>query len=277
MLLALRELPLHALTRAAGRLASLRLPPALQRIEIRAFAAAVGADLAEAAAPVDAYPSLQEFFTRALAKGVRPIDPAADALVSPCDGRWGAAGRVEDGLLLQLKGRPYSLAALLGSEADARRYEGGSYATLYLAPRDYHRFHAPCDARVLRARYLPGRLWPVNRLGVEGIPGVFVQNERICAFMAPPRARDESLCVVAVGATVVGRIRLSFDDLTTQSGAQAERIYPGDGVALAKGEEWGRFELGSTLVLLAAAGAATLDLQPPGSVLRLGTRIGSLR
>ena len=276
MLLALRELPLHALTRAAGRLASLRLPPTLQRLEIRAFAAAVGANLAEAGAPIDAYPSLQEFFTRSLAVGARPVDPAWDALVSPCDGRWGAAGRVEDGQLFQLKGRPYSLAALLGSEHDARRYEGGGYATLYLAPRDYHRFHAPCDARVLRARYLPGRLWPVNRLGVEGVPGVFVQNERICAFMAPPRTRDESLCVVAVGATCVGRIRLTFDDLTTESGAQAERIYPGDGVALAKGEEWGRFELGSTLVLLTAPGAAALETPPPGTSLRLGTRIGKL-
>jgi phosphatidylserine decarboxylase len=276
MIAVLRELPLHALTRAAGRLASLRLPPALQRLEIRAFAAAVGADLGEAAQPVGAYPTLLDFFTRALADGARPVDPAWDALVSPCDGRWGAAGPVEDGTLFQLKGRPYSLAALLGSEEDARRYEGGCYATLYLAPRDYHRFHAPCDVRVRRARYLPGRLWPVNRLGVEGVPGVFAENERICAFLSPPRARDESLCIVAVGATCVGRIRLSFDDLTTESGAQAERVYPADGIALEKGEEWGRFELGSTLVLLTAAGTASIDPPPPGTLLRLGTRIGKL-
>src|SRR5262245_57044181 len=125
LLHALRELPVHALSRAAGRAAALRLPPWLQRAEIRAFAAAVGADLSEAALPVDGYATLLEFFTRELAPGARPIDPAADALVSPCDGRWGTAGRVEKGLLLQLKGRPYSLADLLGSVDDARNYEGG--------------------------------------------------------------------------------------------------------------------------------------------------------
>ena len=197
--------------------------------------------------------------------------------MSPCDGRWGAAGAVEGGLLLQLKGRPYALADLLGSPEDARRFEGGAYATLYLAPRDYHRFHAPCDARVRRCVYLPGRLWPVNRLGVEGVQGVFAENERICAHMSLPRTRDESLCVVVVGATCVGSIRLSFDDLTTETGQRAERRYHGDGVALKKGEEWGRFELGSTLVLLAAPGAAALDAPEPGTPLRLGTRIGRLR
>jgi len=276
---ALRVLPLHLLSRAAGAFASLRLPAPLQRVQIRWFGWVAGVDFSEVRDPIDSFPSLQAFFTRALADGVRPVDPAREALVAPCDGSWGAAGDVRDTTLLQLKGRPYSLGALLGGDAEAARFEGGSFATVYLAPRDYHRFHAPCDVRIVRARYLPGALWPVNRIGVEGVDGIFAQNERICAFMeAEPGARDAALCLVAVGATLVGKIRVDFDDLTTNAGAGgAERTYPGGGHAFAKGEEWGRFEFGSTLVLLAAPGALRLDAQAPGTPLRLGNRIGTLQ
>ena len=273
----LRELPLHALSRGAGWFASRRLPGWLQRAEIRAFAALVGADLSEASEPVAAYPTLQDFFTRRLADGARPIDPAPDALVSPCDGVWGASGRIEAGTLLQLKGRPYSLAALLGSAEEAHRYEGGLFATLYLAPRDYHRFHAPCDARVLRAVYLPGELFPVNRLGVEGVPGVFAENERLCTYLALPGKDVEALCIVAVGATLVGKVHVRFDELTTQSGhSLVERRYDDVDLRLARGEEWGRFEFGSTLVLVAAPGTLTLDAAPSGTRVRLGTRIGRI-
>ncbi len=271
----LRELPLHSVSRGAGWLATRRLPDWLQRPAIRGFAALVGADLAEARDPVESYATLQAFFTRALAPGARPIDAAEDALVAPCDGAWGAAGRVETGTLLQLKGRPYSLAALLGARQDAERYEGGSYATFYLAPRDYHRFHAPCAARVLRAVYLPGQLWPVNRFGVEGIAGVFAENERICAHFAPGGRAEESLCIAAVGATLVGKVHVTFDELSSGSGLdRVERRYGAHAPQLAKGEEWGHFEFGSTLVLVAAPGAFELEIAPPGAPARLGTRIG---
>jgi phosphatidylserine decarboxylase len=271
----LRELPLHTVSRGAGWVATRPLPEWLRRPAIRGFAALVGADLSEARDPVESFATLQEFFTRALAPGIRPIDAAEDALVAPCDGAWGAAGRIDAGTLLQLKGRPYSLAALLGSKQDAERYEGGYYATFYLAPRDYHRFHTPCAARVLRAVYLPGMLWPVNRLGVEGVPGVFAENERICAHFAPDGHSGESLCIAAVGATMVGKVRVTFDDLTTGSGPdRVERRYDANAPQLAKGEEWGRFEFGSTLVLVTAPGAFELEIEAAGTPLRLGTRIG---
>jgi phosphatidylserine decarboxylase len=275
---ALRLLPLHLASRAAGRLAALRLPAPLQRRQIHWFGRAVGVDFAEVRDPIASFPSLQAFFTRALADGVRPIDPAPEALVAPCDGTWGASGTVQRGTLLQLKGRPYSLGALLGADAEAAPFEGGAFATFYLSPSDYHRFHAPCDVRITRARYLPGTLWPVNRLGVEGIEGLFAQNERICAFMeAGHSAQSAPLCVVSVGATLVGKIRVAFDDLTSNSGGTGtERAYPDGGHAVAKGEEWGRFEFGSTLVLVAAPGLLSLDARAPGTPLRLGSRIGTL-
>ncbi|HKC52579.1 MAG TPA: archaetidylserine decarboxylase [Myxococcota bacterium] len=274
---ALRLLPRNLLSRAAGRFAALRLPSALVRAEIELFARAVGADLAEVREPLASFASLQEFFTRTLRDGARSIDPADDALVAPCDGAWGESGAIEAGRLLQVKGRPYALADLLASRDDAAAFEGGAFATFYLAPRDYHRFHAPCDVRVEYARYVPGSLWPVNRIGLEGVAGLFAQNERIAAWMRARRG-NALLCMVAVGATLVGRIRLRFDALeTNQRGARsADRAYPG-GIPLAKGQEWGHFEFGSTLVLAAPRGALRLDSRPPGSRLRLGERIGTLR
>lgn len=273
---ALRLLPRNLISRAAGRFAAARLPRALVRAEIAVFARAVGVDLSEVRDPLDSFPSLQAFFTRALREGVRAIDPARDALVSPCDGAYGQSGIVRDGQLLQLKGRPYGLRELLGSADDAARFEGGAYATLYLSPRDYHRFHAPCAAHVERVTYRPGTLWPVNRIGLEGVDGLFAQNERICAYMRAD-VGDAALCLVAVGATMVGKVRLTFDALeTNRAGARAEnRRYP-DGVALAKGQEWGRFEFGSTIVLLAAPGNVALDAREAGTAVRLGERIGTL-
>ncbi|MDX2170426.1 MAG: archaetidylserine decarboxylase [Deltaproteobacteria bacterium] len=272
---ALRALPQHAMSRAAGWLASRRLPAALRGPAVRAFGRAVGVDFSEVRDPLDRFASLQEFFTRALRDGARPIDPAPEAFVSPCDGSWGAAGVVERGQLLQVKGRPYRLAALLGDDAAARAFEGGAFATLYLSPRDYHRFHTPCAARVTRATYLPGALWPVNRIGVEGVDGLFAVNERIAAFFSRD-GRSEAFCLVAVGATMVGKIRLTFDELTTNLPhvAVTRRAYAD--LHFAKGEEWGRFEFGSTIVLVAAPGALALDVRPPGTPVRLGARIGTL-
>jgi phosphatidylserine decarboxylase len=273
---ALRLLPRNLISRTAGRFAAAHLPRPLVRAEIRAFARAVGVDLSEVRDPLDSFFSLQEFFTRALRDGARTVDPAADALVSPCDGAFGESGVVREGQLLQLKGRPYGLAELLGSASDAERFEGGGFATLYLSPRDYHRFHAPCAARVERTTYLPGTLWPVNRIGLEGIDGLFAQNERICAFMhASPG--NALLCLVAVGATMVGKVRLTFDSLETNlADARAQqRRYP-DGIPLAKGQEWGRFEFGSTIVLLSAPGRIDLEPRPAGTPVHLGERIGRL-
>ena len=275
---ALRALPLNALSRAAGRFARLQLPPPLQRALIRFFARAVGVDWSEVRDPIDSFPSLQSFFTRALRPGVRPSDPGEHGFLSPCDGRWGASGRVEQGMLLQVKGQDYALADLLGSAEDAAAVEGGPYATLYLAPRDYHRFHVPLDARVVRARYLPGSLWPVNRLGVEGVPGLFAVNERICMELKPEEESGARLWIVAVGATMVGGMRVVFDrELGTNTARlpAQERRYP-EPPFLQSGSELGRFEFGSTLVVVASPGWLALDAREPGTPLRLGTRIGSV-
>jgi len=275
----LKLVPKNAVSRLAGRLASLRLPGALQQLQIRAFCRVFGVDLGEIRDPIDSFGSLQEFFIRPLVEGARPVDPAGDAVVAPCDGAWGTSGLVESGTLLQVKGREYGLAALLGDAGLAARFEGGSYATFYLSPRDYHRFHTPCALRVTEARYIPGALWPVNRIGLEGVRQLFAENERIVALMAP-RAEPATglVCIAAVGATMVGKVKVRFDTMTTnEPGARPiHRVYPDGGTRFEKGEEWGHFEFGSSLVMVATPGLLELDPVAPGTALRLGERIGRL-
>ncbi|MEM9594266.1 MAG: archaetidylserine decarboxylase [Acidobacteriota bacterium] len=276
LLAALWPLPRHLLSRLGGRLTSVPLPRPLRPFAMKTFGRIFGVDFSEVRDPLRSFPSIQDFFVRALVDGARPTDAAPDAFVSPCDGAWGQSGRVENGALLQVKGRPYSVAELLGDVADAADFEGGTYATLYLSPKDYHRFHMPCDGRAVRARYLPGGLWPVNRAGVEGIEALFARNERIVGFFDVGGAGGR-LAIAAVGATMVGKVKLTFDDLETNvpGRGRSEGVYD-PGVELPKGAEWGRFEFGSTLVLVASPGLVDLDIAPAGTALRLGRRIGTL-
>lgn len=294
-------LPKNAISRAMGWLASRRLPAPLQRLELELFVRLAGIDRSELAQPLERYPSLQQLFTRALAPGARPLEGGDEVLVSPCDGAWGTAGRIEHGTLLQVKGRRYRVADLIGDEALAARYEGGEFATLYLSPRDYHRFHTPAAGRITRLVYRPGALWPVNSIGLLGIDGLFARNERICAFLEvgrlevgrpevgpleiegrPTGARATEgatpLAMVAVGATMVGSVRLAFDALATnRRGASPEDRSLGEsGPILARGAEWGHFEFGSTIVLLIPPGSYRLEPRPIGTPLRLGRAIGRL-
>ncbi len=275
----LGRLPLHLLSRVAGRLAEVELPRRLRRPLLGGFARLVGVELGEVPLPLESYPSLQAFFTRSLAPGARPIDPRPDSVLAPCDGRVGAFGTVEEGRLLQVKGRSYGLAELLGDPDEAKALEGGRFATFYLAPRDYHRFHAPCSGRVVALRYLPGELWPVNRLGVEGVEALFARNERLVAHFeleaGGPAGGGGRFAVAAVGATLVGCVRVGFDDLRTGGGGPVLRRYE-PGVPVARGEEWGHFEFGSTLVVVAGPGLLEWELPGEGAPVRMGRRVGRL-
>lgn len=280
LLALLHLLPKNALSRAMGWLASRRLPRSLQRLELELFVRLAGVDTRELARPLEDFDTLQSFFTRALAAGARPLEGGESVLVSPCDGAWGSSGRVEQGTILQVKGRPYRVADLLGSERQASAFEGGEFATLYLSPRDYHRFHTPAAGRITRLVYRPGSLWPVNPIGRLGIDSLFARNERICAWLevAGPvdgRAGGE-IAMVAVGATMVGSVRLAFDALCTNrpSAEAEERELGAMGPKFARGEEWGHFEFGSTIILLIPPGLFRLEPKAMGTPVRLGQAIG---
>lgn len=271
ILAALGRLPQGALSRSFGRIADVPLPPALRRPVLGAFARAVGIDLSEAELPLEEYGSLNAFFVRRLRAGSRtwPDDP--EVVASPVDGVVGQMGRIEAGRLIQAKGRSYSAAALLDSEPEAARYEGGSFATIYLSPRHYHRIHSPVSGEVRLARHLPGSLLPVNEPSVQHVADLFVRNERLLCHVERPGG---AVALVAVGAYNVGRISAAFDPEwrgTNRRGAvRATHTYEPP-VRIARGAEIMAFHLGSTVVLLLEPECPPLlDSLGPGADVSLG-------
>jgi phosphatidylserine decarboxylase len=258
------------LSRLTGRLSDLRLPRPLLTRAIRAYARVYGVDLAEAALPADAYRSFNDFFTRRLREGARPIAAGDGVVVSPSDSLLSTIGPVpSDGRLEQVKGTTYSLEALLGSAEDARPFRRGVQATLYLSPAMYHRVHSPVDGRVCAWRHVPGRLFPVNTAGVRAVPGLFTRNERVAVFL--DTERHGPVAVVLVGAANVGRMSLAFADLVTNTprGCPPGRVVPPDAVSLRRGGELGAFNLGSTIVLLVADPGLVAEASA-GDVVRMG-------
>jgi phosphatidylserine decarboxylase len=272
--LPVRLAPRRLVSRLTGLLARLRLPGFLLRPMLRAYARRYGADLAEMAQPLASYRSFVDFFTRPLKDGARPQSDDPLVVGAPHDGRVQRTGRVEDGTLLQVKGSTYSLVELLGDGEWASRFEGGSYYVGYLAPGDYHRFHWPFDGRADTVRRLPGDLWPVNERAVASVERLFARNERVVVLGTT--ASGGAFAYVAVGALNVGSIRLAFHEMRTNRWRRGTvRTWSVD-AAGARGHEFGRFELGSTVVLLLARDAGSLDRLEPGVPIRVGQPIGRL-
>ncbi len=278
LVLVLRGLPQAALSRAWGALARWRRPRVFVRWLIRAFVRLAHIDLSEAALPLPAYATLEDLFVRRLKAGARPIDPDPAALVSPVDAIFGASGAVTGGTLLQVKGRTYPLAELLGNEVEAKRYEGGAYVTLYLSPRHYHRIHAPIAGDITDATLIPGRLLPVFPEALAQVDHLFSTNERLVTYI--DHAQAGRLAVVKIGATLVGRISVSYDPTVWTNHDSRRRLrhlrYT-PSRRLDKGDELAAFELGSTVVLVTEPGRAHfIDLRE-GSAIHMGARLGLLR
>jgi len=269
------SVPQHGLSRVTGRLAELERPRWLRRTAIRAFVRHYGVDLDEAERPFpEAYASFNDFFTRALKPGARPL--AAATVVSPVDGAVSQCGAVDGDSVFQAKGRAFSLTALLGGDAArAAAFRGGAFATLYLAPRDYHRVHMPCRGRLVAMRYVPGRLFSVNGATAAGVDGLFARNERlVCHFEGP----GGPFVMVLVGAMIVAAIETVWagriappprrNTLTDYTLAPAP-------VVLERGDEMGRFCLGSTVILVFPPDTVRWDAAcAPGAAVRLGMAIG---
>lgn len=267
-------IPKQALTVLAGKLASAeagRLTTAV----IRWFVGRYGVDMAEAANPdIAAYSSFNEFFTRPLQDGARPL---ADAdFLCPVDGAISQFGAIERDQIFQAKGHRYSTTALLGGDRElAARFENGSFATLYLSPRDYHRIHMPCAGKLTRMIYVPGALFSVNPTTARGVPGLFARNERVvCLF----ESAVGPFALVLVGATIVGSMATVWHGTVNppRPGVVREWRYDEQNIVLHQGEEMGRFLLGSTVVLLFPKDTLAFnpDWAPAGAV-RMGEMMGS--
>ncbi len=268
----LRLLPKNTLSRALGAACRVSSPRPVVRAAIRAFARRYGVDASEAERPIEDYPTFTEFFTRRLRTGARPIAPGELLPVSPVDGTVGELGDIVDSQLYQAKGKHYTLAELIGgpnAALDAAQFAGGSFLTLYLAPYNYHRIHAPLGGDITGYVNMPGQLWPVNPVGVRKVEKLFCVNERLTTFLNTPRG---PCGVVAVGATNVGRIRAVYDDVITnakRTRKPVRKIYE-QPIHVEKGGELAIFEMGSTVVVLFAPGVKLAGRLRPGIPIKLG-------
>jgi phosphatidylserine decarboxylase len=273
-------LPQHGISRVVLALTRSRAP-AFKNALIKLFVRGFKPDMADAAIsePTE-YASFNEFFTRALRDGARPVDPDPAAIVSPVDGTVSEAGRLTLDRLMQAKGHHYTLRALLaGNTAWERTFAGGSFATIYLAPYNYHRIHMPLAGELRECFYVPGKLFSVNRTTAQLVPGLFSRNERVfCGF------DDGGLpwAIILVGALNVGSMATVWHgDVTPRKHREVTPLPVTDVLAptaLPKGAEMSRFNMGSTVILLLPPGMAAW--QPSlvaGRVLRMGERIGTLQ
>ena len=264
-----RALPQKEISRLLGRLASLRVPTPVLDAAIAAYVRAYDVDMDEVEVPQGGFRTFDEFFTRQLKPGARQVDPDHRALVSPADGRIEGFGQLTEDAELVVKGTRYTAADLLGDAREAVRYEGGHYFVVYLSPKDYHRVHAPTSGSIQNARYVPGTLFPVNRIGSEYIPQLLARNERISVLQRS--GVHGPVTTILVGAIGVGRVGLAFDDLQTNSGyAIGTRSYADAPVPMDRGDELGVFHLGSTVVVITPP-ECTLDTElEVGASIRMG-------
>jgi phosphatidylserine decarboxylase len=273
-------LPQHGISRLVLKATRSR-NTAFKNALIRLFMRGFRPDMSDAVeTEPTAYASFNEFFTRALRADARPVDADPQAIVSPVDGTVSEAGTLSADRLLQAKGHEYSLRALLaGNEAWERTFAGGTFATIYLAPYNYHRIHMPLAGELRESFYVPGRLFSVNSTTARLVPGLFARNERVfCGF----DAGGLPWAIILVGALNVGSMATVWHgDVTPRRHREVTALPVSDVLAdttLGKGAEMARFNMGSTVILLLPPGAASWqDSLAAGRVLRMGERIGTLR
>ena len=246
----IHRLPQNTLSRTMGKITASRF----SRLAIQHYIRHYQIDPSDVEKPVHEYRTLKEFFCRRLKPGARPIAPGADVIVSPVDGTVSQLGDISAGTLIQAKGKGFTVAELLGgNEEEARRYYGGKFITIYLSPRDYHRIHMPVTGHLIRFSYLPGRLYPVNQLGVQHVDRLFARNERLVTYIRT--AERGEVALIKVGALFVGSVKVAYSGATTnvKHGRYTEGEIAGSPL-YQKGEEVGWFEFGSTVILLFESG-----------------------
>ena len=272
-----RVTPQHTLSRLGGRLAEAERPW-LKNALIKHFINIYNINMEEAEfEDISAYPCFNDFFTRGLKADARPVDSNKKSIVCPADGTVSQIGSISDDVLIQAKGKSFSVASLLGADdGDSRKFAGGSFTTIYLSPQDYHRVHMPIEGRLDYCRYIPGRLFSVNDLTAKHIDGLFARNERLVCLFDTPAGR---CAVVLVGAMMVAGIESVWrGHYPPKAALETHHNTNGNPVALQKGEEMGRFKFGSTVVMLFEKSAIRWDsAYNAGSTTRMGEHLATVK
>jgi len=270
--------PQLGVSNLAGRLADSDSSPALKNRVIKWFIGRYGVDMSEAAeTDPEAYPTFNAFFTRALKPGIRPLADGEKTLVSPVDGAISQLGQVTGDRVFQAKGQSFSLSELLGGEeATTAPFTSGEFSTIYLSPKDYHRIHMPMAGTLRQMIHVPGKLFSVNPVTAENVPNLFARNERVvCIFDTD----SGPMAMVLVGAMIVGSVETRWAGVVVPGSRQVTSTrYEGEqAISFEKGEEMGRFRLGSTVIMVMPKGAVTWNSdQVAGKTVRMGEAFGAL-
>ena len=270
--------PQLGVSNLAGRLADSDSSPALKNRVIKWFIGRYGVDMSEAAeTDPEAYPTFNAFFTRALKPGIRPLADGEKTLVSPVDGAISQLGQVTGDRVFQAKGQSFSLSELLGGEeATTAPFTSGEFSTIYLSPKDYHRIHMPMAGTLRQMIHVPGKLFSVNPVTAENVPNLFARNERVvCIFDTD----SGPMAMVLVGAMIVGSVETRWAGVVVPGSRQVTSTrYEGEqAISFEKGEEMGRFRLGSTVIMVMPKGAVTWNSdQVAGKIVRMGEAFGAL-
>ncbi len=266
-------MPHHAVSRVVYFIARLRGPQV--PLMIKWFVERYGVDMEEAAeSEIGYYQTFNEFFTRPLKDNIRPIVPGDNTLACPCDGTVSQAGPIRAGAIMQAKGRGYSALELLGGDKTmAAEFADGQFATIYLAPHNYHRLHMPLDANMVRMIHVPGRLFSVAPWTVAEIPRLFARNERLACYFETSAG---PMVMVLVGAINVAAIETVWSGLVTPPRGKkvSEFDYSHTRKEIDKGAEMGRFNMGSTVILLTGKNVEWLPHISPGQAVKMGQLIG---
>ena len=270
-------LPHHLLSRLVYYFMRIRLLP-IRVTQIAVIGSIVGVDWEEPKrAEISEYENFNDFFTRELKDGARPIDPDPRSFVSPSDGTISQCGRITNNLILQAKGHHYSIRSLLADDEDSAAFLNGFFHTIYLSPRDYHRVHMPFGGKLQRMIHVPGRLFSVAPYTVRQVPELFARNERVVSLFDTSHG---PMALVLVGAMLVSSMETVWSGVVTPP--RGRKIARGDwsrrDIQLEKGQEMGRFNMGSTVILLLPPGAVSnLENLGPEDTVRMGEKLGRLR
>lgn len=266
--------PQHLLSRLIGHLAESKIK-AIKNFLIESFINQFDVDMSEAKDPeIKNYASFNEFFVRELKEGARPVDSNDYAFCSPADGAISEMGAINKDRIIQAKGFNYDLETLLGGDKTmAELFLNGDFATIYLSPKDYHRVHMPCAAKLRATRYIPGKLFSVNDVTAQSVPHLFARNERlVCLFDTD----DGPIAMILVGAMIVAGIETVWSGQATPLSKVSTSTRFDTDIELEKGEEMGRFKLGSTVILLTPKDQIQYRNLQKGDSLRMGESIGTI-
>ncbi len=272
---ALKRFPKEFTSRLMGRLADKKLPRIILVPWISAHCMLFGANMSESKKDVYGFQTFNEFFTRELAPGLRKIDVSKNSVISPVDGRIMEFGTIEKNAILQAKGKTYTLESFLEDRECAEKFINGSYITIYLAPKNYHRIHSPVSGKIAGYAYIPGRLFCVNKRSSEIVETLFSKNERLITYMQYEKGM---LAVVKIGACIVGKIRATYEKAAfdTTCNMKLKKTYSKK-IPVKKGAEIGRFEIGSTVVLIFEKNAINFEELSRGAEIKMGQKIGVMR